>query len=141
MHAGIDFQPDIQRTQQLTLRQPLQLAVVMDHHIQPVTTDEIDIIRPKETFKQDNAPVEAGLAQGNRLIQTGHAECGRVGQCLCNADQTMTVGIGLDDGHHLAVWCCLLCEREVVLQGLQVNPCPGGTAHPNSPPVYWLSGA
>ena len=139
VHAGIDLEPDIQWSSRACLFEEADLSGVVNDDIDAVALGEAGLIRVEESFQQHDAPVEPGFTQGDRLIHGHDTEGMGSGKNPRGIDQSVAIGMRLDDGHDPAGRGALSDAFEIMLEGWQVDARPHRARHPNSPPLYTSS--
>ena len=75
MHAGIDFQPAVQRLGQAGLFQPLQLQFIVDGDPQAQLGALSQFLRLEHALQQQYRGLDAGIAQFHGFLDAGHCEC------------------------------------------------------------------
>ena len=89
--------------------------------------DQCQLVRLEEAFQQQDRSANAGLAQLQRLFDTGHGKAiGLFLQSLRATHGAMPVGIGLDHRERLGARY-LTGQLIVVTQGLQIDQGTGWT--------------
>ena len=111
------------------------LAGMVQHQVEPVTAGETDVLGSENTLQQDDAAVDAGLAQFDGFFNAGNAEGFGIGQSLRDPHKPVPVGVCLDDGDDPAFGRGPPYQAEIMLQGPQVDMRPRRPAHPKSPPA------
>ena len=72
---------------------------MMDGDFEAVAGAQRQFRRLEHAFQQQNGPGDAGLAQGQRLLDAGHREGVGI-QGPGDPNQTVTVALGLNGGRH-----------------------------------------
>ena len=133
MHAGIEFQPALQRPGQAGLLQPGQLLGIGDTQPQVQFGDQGQFRGLEHPLQQEDGSPDPGFAQRHRLFHAGHRQ--RVGQgrqLLCHHQGAVAVAVGLDHRHDPGVGCQCPGHAEIVAQRGEIQPGLGGARHQKS---------
>ena len=121
VHAGIDLDPDGERTTNRGLLQHLQLRGMVQHRAQLVAVELRQVVRGEEPFEQADRRLHAGGPQRHGFLNAGHHQGIRRRQGLSGPEQAVPIGIGLDDRHDPRARRLLPDEVEVVTKCLGIE--------------------
>ena len=132
MHTGINLQQDFKTMLQFCLDQNIDLIGSMNDRTQTQPTDFGQLIRAEEPFKKHDRVGIALSAQLHGIFQRQHGKRICRTQCAGNAQQTMSVSIGLDDRHHFCLGRSRACHAQVMRQRGGINLGDKRAAHANN---------
>ena len=122
VHAGVQLEPDIQRTRQLGGEQRFDLLRALHHQIEPQVRGHRQLVGGEAAFQQQDARLAMHGTDLGGLLQAGHGET--VGLLMQRTDHlahAMPVGIRLDHRERLAARCAALGNGIVVANGGQID--------------------
>jgi hypothetical protein len=131
MHSGIDLQPDLERARIGIGSEPLDLAGMVHHRLQPEAVHFRNVRGFIDARKHHDALPDAGGTQALAIGNAGHAEGIGPVEHACDPFKPMPVAIGLDHCHHLRRTRQLAQAFEIRTQGAQMNRGAGRPAHSN----------
>ena len=102
VHAGVDLEPYRQGVAARVGIEHGQLLRAVDDAGQFVFGQQRQLIGSEEPFQQQDGLAETRFAQGDGIAHIEQRETLRFVQCLGHAQQTVAVGIRLDDRHDAA---------------------------------------
>ena len=121
MHPAVDFQPDAEDMRAIPGFEERELPVLVHEGLERVARGSLEFLGIADALEQDDARGASRLAERNRFFDPGDGECIGRRKRFRDRNESMAVGIRLDDREHPAAGSEFADPRKIVPERRRVD--------------------